>query len=358
MHVAVRFTERSFRLDVFRGEDSLDDDLGLRRHLQIDGLALYEPDRLACQAAGNRQLIHSIGDLLHRGVRDHRRRADDDRCLKGNLPLFAFVPMGENMLPRPGKNPDPIHSLDMAPVISDIANACLRILRHPMASSDKRCAVKTRSRDRDRELKKASCALQVVPFLDDLLNRPAPDDDRLNRAAKSSVPFFPKLFWTGVEAQSVDVFRTCHHTYGHGDIVAPPLGVCNLLEEKAAPLLFRQPAAVLPAHQRMHLRVLVDLAPHADEQPFALERGHVFMQIRVSSLVLLDSFCSLRHLSLLFQLRALQSCLLYRLLPFRLSSLSRLDEILQSGKIGVASNDISVVMMCAADREELLGLWS
>jgi hypothetical protein len=68
MHVAVRFAKRSFGLDVFRVQITFDDDLGVRRHHDIDGFTFDHRNRLASQAAGHTHFIDAIGNLLHGNI--------------------------------------------------------------------------------------------------------------------------------------------------------------------------------------------------------------------------------------------------------------------------------------------------
>ena len=55
--VAVRFAERRLGLEIFGVDEALDDDLGLGRHQEIDGLRLHDVDRRADQRAGDVQLV-------------------------------------------------------------------------------------------------------------------------------------------------------------------------------------------------------------------------------------------------------------------------------------------------------------
>ena len=55
--VAVAFAERTFRLEQFGIDQALDDDLGVGRHLEIDGDALHDADRLAGERAGDAHLV-------------------------------------------------------------------------------------------------------------------------------------------------------------------------------------------------------------------------------------------------------------------------------------------------------------
>ena len=55
--MAVAFAERSFRLEQFRIDQPLDDELGVGRHVEIDGGGLDDADRRAGKPAGHRHLV-------------------------------------------------------------------------------------------------------------------------------------------------------------------------------------------------------------------------------------------------------------------------------------------------------------
>ena len=79
VHVAVRFAEAAFRLEPLGVDIAFDDDLGFRRHDQIDGLGLADADRGADQPAGDRELVEMLRQLVHRGEGDRRRCAEQQR---------------------------------------------------------------------------------------------------------------------------------------------------------------------------------------------------------------------------------------------------------------------------------------
>ena len=76
--VAVAFAERAFRLEQLRIDQAFDDDLGVGRHVEIDGDAFHRADRLAGERAGDAHLVHVDGELLRAGEGHDRRAADDD----------------------------------------------------------------------------------------------------------------------------------------------------------------------------------------------------------------------------------------------------------------------------------------
>src|SRR6185503_10018166 len=67
----------------------------------------------------------------------------------------------------------------------------------------------------------------------------------------------------------------------HGNAVLPALGIDHVLEQERLAILLRDAAAELPAHQRMHLGVLVDRAIDGHQQARLVERPEVVVKIRV-----------------------------------------------------------------------------
>ena len=61
---------------------ALEDDLGVGGHLEVDGRARRELDRLAAQEAGEHELADAGRQRRRRGVRDHRVGAEGDGDLE------------------------------------------------------------------------------------------------------------------------------------------------------------------------------------------------------------------------------------------------------------------------------------
>ena len=89
----MRLAERRFRLELAGIDEAFDDDLGLGRHHQIDGLAFHDIDRAAGEPAGHGELVEMLGHLLHGGVRDNRRTADHDRAGHRFAAFLVFQPV-------------------------------------------------------------------------------------------------------------------------------------------------------------------------------------------------------------------------------------------------------------------------
>ena len=71
--VAVAFAERAFRLEQFRIDQTLDDEFGVGRHVEIDGRRLDDADRRAGKPAGHRHLVAIDRQLLRSGEHHDRR---------------------------------------------------------------------------------------------------------------------------------------------------------------------------------------------------------------------------------------------------------------------------------------------
>jgi len=60
------------------------------------------------------------------------------------------------------------------------------------------------------------------------------------------------------------------------------------------PLVFFDAADILPAHQRVHFRILVDGPVHFDQQAAPAQRIEVVMQVRVAAIVVAHAVAGLR----------------------------------------------------------------
>ena len=91
--VAVAFAERSLGLQQFGIDQAFDHDLGVGRHVEIDGHALDGADRRAGEPAGHRHLVQIDRQLLRPGEHHHRRAADDDGDRHRLFQLAVFLPV-------------------------------------------------------------------------------------------------------------------------------------------------------------------------------------------------------------------------------------------------------------------------
>ncbi len=80
-------------------------------------------------------------------------------------------------------------------------------------------------------------------------------------------------------ADGINRGRRRERTRRHRHVEAPPVGTHHVGEQEGAALLFVEAALELPAHQRVKLGVLVDLAVDTDEQPGGIEPCEVLLEI-------------------------------------------------------------------------------
>ncbi len=140
----------------------LEDDLCVRRHLEIDGLRPHELDRLVPEKPGQHELVDVLRQRSARRVGRDRIESERD----GDLETLAHTaPVGSTVLVDL-----PVHEgrarVDLLhPVHPDIACAVSRVLRDHRRQRDERCGI-TRPAVLDR--KEIEVRLE-----DELLGRPA-----------------------------------------------------------------------------------------------------------------------------------------------------------------------------------------
>ncbi len=93
IEIAVRFAERSVRLEIIRRNSAFDHDIRVRRHLEIDGFTFDHFQRAPREPAGKRHLIDTVSNRLHRRIGDAGRPTDDDCRVQRNAPFIALFPM-------------------------------------------------------------------------------------------------------------------------------------------------------------------------------------------------------------------------------------------------------------------------
>ncbi len=84
-----------------------------------------------------------------------------------------------------------------------------------------------------------------------------------------------------VHADAVDLGRCGIGADHHRQVVAPPLAIDDVGEEERLAVLLGDAAAELPAHQRVHLGVLVDRRVDAIEQPRLVEAVEMLVQVGI-----------------------------------------------------------------------------
>ena len=151
--VAVRLAERRLRLQRRGVDQALDDDLGLRRHQQVDGLGAHHVDRPAGERARHRDLVEVVGHLLHRRVGHDRRAADHDRAGQRLAARLALLPMGEDAGAQLDRrvHAEPARRLELAAIVADVLDAAVGVPGDVVAGREIGRVVEARRRDRHRQ---------------------------------------------------------------------------------------------------------------------------------------------------------------------------------------------------------------
>ena len=92
------------------------------------------------------------------------------------------------------------------------------------------------------------------------------------------------LAWLTLQPQAIDVARGGEPPDESRMRVLPSLRVDDVLEEKRLAVLFFDAPAELPADERMHLGVFVDLFTNANELPVLFQDAEELSQIGVAAL--------------------------------------------------------------------------
>ena len=95
-------------------------------------------------------------------------------------------------------------------------------------------------------------------------------------------PFLLDVLDGAADADGIDLPIGGEDADRDRDVVFSPRAVDDVLEQKRLALGFRNTAAELPAHQGVHLGVLVDRPLHADQQSLPLQFGDVRVQVRIA----------------------------------------------------------------------------
>ncbi len=264
-HIAVALAERRFGLEPLRIDEALDDDLDIGRHQEIDRPGLDDAHRRARESARHRKLIKVDGELLRAGENHHRCGADRDRDRHRSAALVVFKPViiaaGAARGARHHAYRQPIGRLQGGPVHAHVLDAVVGIAGDAQRRRKIRRGIEARRRYRHRQLgESAARPAQIVAAEDHLLARRRRDLHRRDRIGDSLHPGLTDIRHRLTHADRVDVGRCRERADGHREVVAPAPAVDHVGEQERAPLVLRNAAEKLPAHQRMQLGILVDRA--------------------------------------------------------------------------------------------------
>ena len=130
--VPVALAERPFRFEELGVDQALDDELGIRRQIEIDGERFHGTDRRARKPAGDRHLVAVDRQFLRSGEHYDRRAADDDRDRHRLFKFAVFLPMQVTAgAARAGRHAhaEPVGGFELRPIGAHVANAGLGIAR-------------------------------------------------------------------------------------------------------------------------------------------------------------------------------------------------------------------------------------
>ena len=108
-------------------------------------------------------------------------------------------------------------------------------------------------------------------------------------------PFLLDFLDLAADADGVDLPIGSEDADRNRDVVFAAFAVDDVLEQKRLAFGFRNAATELPAHQGVHLGVLVDRPLHADEEPLPIQFGDMRVQIRIAGVSHLNSPIALGH---------------------------------------------------------------
>ena len=279
------FAERRLGLEIFGVDEAFDDDLGLGRHQQIDGLRLHHIDGRTDQRAGDVQFVERFGQLLHRRKGDAGRRAEHDRAREFLEPALAqlfpmVVDAGPQFQRRVHAEPPP--RLHLAAVVAHVLDAAVRVLGDVLRQRSVRRDIPARRRDRQgNTVKPVAGLVERRAGDDDLVARRVVDDARRDRVARRLDPARIDFLERAADADAVNFLVGGKPADQHRHVVFAALAVDDVGEQECLAVLLLDAAAELPAHQRVHLGVLVDRTVDRDQETRLVERAHVVVQVGI-----------------------------------------------------------------------------
>ena len=282
--MAVALAKRGLGLQQLGRDETLDHHLRLGRDQQIDRLRLHHVQRLADQPARNPELVELFRHLLDGGERDHRRTAEDDGAGHRLAALLPRLPVHVAAGPELDRrvHADPVGRLQHPPVVAHVLDAGLRVLGDEMRRGGVGRVVPSGRGDRHRQRVEPVSAEQLAVPVDDLVARRVLDQVGLYGRVHRPDPVLLDLVQRHAHAHLVDPGVGREAAYQDRDVEIPPLGIGDVGEQERLAVLGVDPAAELPAHQRVHLGVLVDPPVDLDQQPGLAQRRDMFVEIVVT----------------------------------------------------------------------------
>ena len=283
--IAVALAERRFGLELLGIDQALDHDLGVGRHVEVDGDALDHRHRPAGEPAGDAELVEIDVELLRAGEHHHRRRADHDRDRHRLSCACCTSPSADSRPPRPARatmrTTSAVGRFQRSAIGAAVLDAGVRVLGDAEGGAEIRRGVEAGRRDRHRqELQPAVRLAQIVAGDDDLLAARGVGPDRRDRMRDRLHPALADVLDRGAHAERIDFRRRRDRADHHRHVVfAARSQSTTLVNRKARALGLRNAADELQPHQRMQLGVLVDRMVDPRQQAPRFEVGEVLLQI-------------------------------------------------------------------------------
>ncbi len=182
---------------------------------------------------------------------------------------------------------EPPRRLELAAIIADVLDAGVGILGDVVAGREIGRVVPARRRDRHRQARRARGRPRRGRRRSITISWQGASSTTRGAIGLAIAldPGRADVFERLAEADAIDVAVGRQAGDQHGGVVAAALGVGRLREQERLALRLRDAAAILPAHQRVHLGVFVDRLVDDDQQAFARERQHMLMQVGIAARV-------------------------------------------------------------------------
>ncbi len=190
--MAVALAERPLGLEQIGIDQSLDHDLGVGRHHEIDGHRPGDRDRHAGKPAGHRHLVEIDRQLHAAGEHHDRRAADHDRARHRRAALLVLLPMqvaAGAADARRHAHAEPVRRLQLRPVGAHVGDAGVGIAGDAERRRQIRRGIEARRRDRHRQRREPPARpAQIVAGEHHLLAGGRGHDDRRDRMRDAGDP--------------------------------------------------------------------------------------------------------------------------------------------------------------------------
>jgi hypothetical protein len=165
-----------------------------------------------------------------------------------------------------------------------------------MAGGEVRRIVEAGGGNRHRQtVERGAGGIERVAEHADVLARRIGNDARLDWSGQRLHPGDADRVERAAKADAVDFRIGGEPRDQNGDIVAGAFAVGGLREQECPPVGFGDTAAILPAHEGMHFGIFVDRLLDNDQQPGAVQREHMVVQIGIAALAAAFAAIAFEH---------------------------------------------------------------